>query len=173
MSAALLQEIDANEQGGVLALTLINQRILDLTDEEQDVVITSASWRRIVAWTQGFDPHGQGRIGQWSSSISTLPLDVQAAATRAFGRRWVHDTERFRQPTDIAIPDLNAMPAALHDAFIEGHGEAIGELWGHETHPVADLPEAAKEIWQKGREKGIQRWWLTPTRLFPEYPVRR
>jgi hypothetical protein len=100
-------------------------------------------------------------------------LDIQTAATKAFGRRWGHDTERFRRPNETTIPDLRDLPVFLHHPFIEGYAEAIGEMWGHGTSLATGIPEKAETVWLQGQEKGIQRWWLSPIRLFPEYPVRR
>ena len=105
--------------------------------------------------------------------MTVLPFDIQTAATKAFGRRWVHDTERFRRPANRIIPDLGDLPSPLHHAFIEGFSEGIGEMWGHDKPSITGIPQNADEVWQKGRDRGIQRWWLSPTRLFPEYPVRR
>jgi hypothetical protein len=173
ISAALLLEIDSDERGGLRTLVLMNQRLETFSTPDRETILASATWRRIVPWTHTLAEHGQGRMGDWAGRMNSLPQVAQVAATRAFGRSWAHDTARFRRPTAFAVPDISPLDPSLQNAFIEGLAEGIGEMWGHGNHPIEQLPATFKEVWTRGQERGIDRWWLTPTRLFPEYRVRR
>ena len=173
ISAALLQEIDSDERGGLRTLVLMNQRLSHFDTSDREAILASATWRRIIPWTSSLSEHGGDRLQDWAKLMTGLPDVAQIGATRSFGRSWSHDTVRWRIPKRVTAPDLTTLQPPLHNAFIEGMAEGIGDRWGHGPHDIQGLPKDAQETWERGLKRGIDRWWLNPIRLFPEYRVRR
>jgi hypothetical protein len=160
LGAALLAEVDSDEQQGPRTLNIMLSRLERLPDEHKVSVLASAAQRR--SWLKVLtEPHDDTRFIGFSKLISSEPSSlIRRARTQRFGHLWGSELARYRQPRPLNIPDLT--PLTHPASFIRGLSQAIGERWGPGDWPV-DLEDHQGE-WEVGLSEGVSRQWLNRTR---------
>jgi hypothetical protein len=162
LAAAILSQIDPDEQGGIRTLTHMEARLLGFSDDAQTKVLEAAAWRR--NWARSLPEHGPGRIDAWHRRIQSLSPAAQHGAMGAFGRQWAADLARWRTPVPLNIPSLEGLSPTLQHQFIRGLGMGIGERWGPGPHTIDGLSTEHSESWAQGLDQGMKKRWLTQTR---------
>ena len=160
IASALLGHLDGSETGDVSLTETLLTRIDALSPDEQRAIVTAASWRR--AWVRPSGDHGVDAFRNWQRRVADLPPLIQEATTVAFGRRWAHDTIRWRTPGSPRLPDSTALDPGLRPFFWSGYAEGMGERLGRAARDV-EAPEAAVG-WTDGIDRGLRRRWLSRSR---------
>ena len=161
LTAALLSEIDSDEQGGPQTLATMMPRIQRFDEPTKLHMLATAAYRR--HWFEDLPkPHDGSRIDAFRAMATHHPQIIQRALTRSLGFRWAEAIARWRRPMPLTAPSVDSL---LHpEEFVRGFGEAIGERWGPgpwDSPPTLTLYRAA---WEDGLAIGVSRRWIRPTR---------
>ena len=162
LSAALLSQVDPDEQGGLRTLVHMGERMPDISAQAQAKVFEAAAWER--NWSRSLPEHGPDRIKSWYRKIQAFSNPAQQGAMAAFGRQWASDLARWRTPKVLDLPDLSPLPAQLQGEFVRGFGMGIGERWGYGTHTIENIPPEQMSAWETGVQQGASKRWFKRTR---------
>jgi hypothetical protein len=159
VGAALIAEVDPNENMGPRSLDHMLAQLQGMTPNEQVIVLTSAAALR--PWLDTLThPHNPSRMTAFSALIQGQDKIIQRARSRRFGHQWGSEISRHRKPKSVQIQGLTHLTHP--DEFIYGLGVALGERWGEatETGLVTGIPERLSSQWTAGTNAGIERRWI-------------
>ena len=157
LAAALLAEVDPAEAVSREAIDALYGRLGALTVDQQLRVVSAAARRR--GWVRPYvDGGGPVDLVQFQASLAGQPEVVARALTEALGRYWAEAVFRHRERRTIELPSLS--PLHHQTDFIAGTSEVIGERFGPDVAPPADLPARFSARWRDGIMTGSSQTWL-------------
>ena len=161
LAAALLPEIDPNEDRGLQTLDIMASRLDEFSSDQQVTILTSTARRR--PWLNRLPPaHDQARLRALSNQTKHKSAVIQRALSRALGHDWGGARTRWRDPRPLTLPTLEALD---HPAdFVYGVAHAIGERWGPGPWPIPQTATYYLNAWTDGIKVGSSKRWIIQTR---------
>ena len=157
VGAALLPEVDGRGSGGLEALTLMDERLVDWPQNDRVRVLAEAARRR--DWTEAYrSGHSQGGIHRFIQATSDLSAAVQRALTEDLGRRWASDLIRWRTQTPLAAPAVDGL--AYPADFVRGYAEVTGRRLGRLDIAAPETLRLHAGAWESGLMYGVRVQWI-------------